>query len=105
VLDEDDGKILSQALTGAGVDNIDYLPSRHQLFVASGKEGVLRVFQVSATGQLKPIASASTSVGGRSVLIDNKGNAFVPDSAGARLVIVRQPQSAHARTVPEGDRQ
>src|SRR5712692_10262283 len=105
VLAEGDGKILSQAPTGAGVDNIDYLPSRHQLFVASGKEGMLRVFQVSATGQLRPIASASTSVGGRSVLIDSKGNAFVPDSAGARLVIVRQPRSAHARAVSESDRQ
>ena len=91
VLADGDGKILSQAPTGAGVDNIDYLPSRHQLFVASGKEGMLRVFQISAEGQLKPIASATTSVGGRSVLIDSKGNAFVPDSAGARLVHIRQP--------------
>src|SRR5713101_2239716 len=91
VLADGDGKILSEAPTGAGVDNIDYLPSRHQLFAASGKEGKLRVFQVSAEGQLKPIASATTSIGSRSALIDSKGNAFVPDSAGARLVHIRQP--------------
>lgn len=87
-----DGSLLAQAQTGAGVDNIDYLPSRRMLYVASGKTSTLSLFQVSDKGALQPVATAETAAGGRVVMVDSKGTAFVPDSAGGRLIVVESPK-------------
>jgi DNA-binding beta-propeller fold protein YncE len=86
-----DGSHLGQAKTGSGVDNIDYLPSRRLLYVASGKTARLMVFRVTTSGSLQAIASAETAPGARVVMVDKQGTAFVPDSAGGQLFMVRSP--------------
>lgn len=85
------GKLVAEAQTGGGVDNPDYLPSRKLLYLASGKTATLHIFQVSEDGGLKPIATAPTASGARVVVVDDKGTAFVADSAGGQLVVVEPP--------------
>ncbi len=83
------GKIVGQLETGAGVDNIDWLAAKKLVYVASSKEGKLTVAQAGADGSLKAIFTATTFVGGRTVLIDSAGNAYIPDSKQGRLVVVK----------------
>jgi len=92
VLSAVNGSILAEAQTGAGVDNIDYLPSQRLLYVASGKTATLTILRVGADGSLQPVATAETAPGARVVLVDGKGTAFIPDSAGGRLLVVERPK-------------
>jgi DNA-binding beta-propeller fold protein YncE len=83
------GRIVGQMNTGPGVDNIDWLPSRHLLYAASGMDGTLTVAEVAAKGSMTPFLSAKTAPGGRSVIVDGAGTAYVPDSKGGRLLVVK----------------
>jgi DNA-binding beta-propeller fold protein YncE len=85
------GKLVSQAPTGDGVDNPDYLPGRQLLYLAGGKTSTLHVLRVSDDGGLTQIATATTAAGGRVVVVDRRGTAFVADSAGGQLVVVEPP--------------
>jgi DNA-binding beta-propeller fold protein YncE len=91
VLSTKTGALLTQVETGAGVDNPDYLPSRRLLYIASGKTSTLSIFAVSPKGALERIATAETAPGCRVVAVDAKGTAFLPDSAGGRLLVVKAP--------------
>jgi DNA-binding beta-propeller fold protein YncE len=91
VLSTRTGALLTQVKTGAGVDNPDYLPSRRLLYIASGKTSTLSIFSVSPKGALEKIASAETAPGCKVVAVDAKGTAFLPDSAGGRLLVVKAP--------------
>ena len=86
------GKIVGQVETGAGVDNIDWQASKKLLYVASRDEGKLTVVQAGADGSLKAVSTAPTFKGGRTVMIDGAGNAYIPDSKGGRLVVVKAAQ-------------
>lgn len=83
------GKIVGQIETGAGVDNIDWNASKKLLYVASREEGKLTVVQAGADGSLKQVSTAPTFKGGRTVMIDGAGNAYIPDSKGGRLFVVK----------------
>jgi DNA-binding beta-propeller fold protein YncE len=86
---DEKGKIIAQLPTGAGLDNIDFLPAKHRLYAASSKDGKLTVAQAAPDGALKVVSTAETVVGGRTVIADAAGNAYIPDSKGGRLVVVR----------------
>ncbi len=79
-----------------GVDNIDYAPKRGLLFVASGLGGTLTVARVGDTGALSAVTSIPTAQGARCVVVAADGTAFVADSAGGRLIVVKPPPLAAA---------
>jgi hypothetical protein len=83
------GRRVGEMKTGPGVDNIDWLPSRHLLYAASGMDGTLTVAAVAANGSMTPFLTAKTTPGGRSVIVDGAGTAYVPDSKGGRLLVVK----------------
>ena len=85
------GKEVGRLKTAGGVDNIDYSAKRGLLFVASGKDGTLTIARVDATGALKAVASSPTAPGARCVVVDGDGTAYVADSAGGRLIVVKPP--------------
>lgn len=87
-----DGQVLDTLAHGGGVDNIDYLPSRHLLYVAEAREALLQIAAVSEAGKLQKFATAKTVKGGRSVFVDADGSAYVPDSPGGRLLVVKLPR-------------
>ena len=89
LLDERDGKVLSELETGGGVDNIDYLPAKKQVYVASGTTGTLSIVEDAADGSLKRAASVPTAPGGRTALVDSDGTVYIPDSKEGRLLVVK----------------
>jgi DNA-binding beta-propeller fold protein YncE len=83
------GKVLAKLKTGAGVDNIDWFPSGHLVYVASGQDGNLTVARAAPDGTLTVVSTTPTVVGGRTVIVDGAGTAYVPDSKGGRLILVK----------------
>jgi DNA-binding beta-propeller fold protein YncE len=86
-----EGKELGRLKTAGGVDNIDYAAKRGLLFIASGLDGTLTVARVNATGALAVVASIPTAKGARCVVVAADGTAYVADSAGGRLMVVKPP--------------
>lgn len=84
-----DGAVLARRETGGGIDNIDYLPSSHLLYVASGKDAKLRVFRVEGEGALTLIQEGPTAEGCRTVVSDDGGVAYVADPRGGGIRILR----------------
>ncbi|HXN42225.1 MAG TPA: SgcJ/EcaC family oxidoreductase [Myxococcaceae bacterium] len=83
------GAQLATATAGTGIDNIDYLPSTKQLFVAAGKSGLLTVFRVDDRGALIQVASEPTTKNARVVVADAKGTAYVADPTGGQIIELR----------------
>jgi hypothetical protein len=93
VLDElHDGATLATIDTGAGVDNIDWLPSRHLLYVAAAKAARLTVSSVDDKGRVAPFAVGASVEGARNGVVDANGNAYVADPANARLLVFASPK-------------
>ena len=87
----DGGKVRGRLTTAGGVDNIDYAPARHAVYVASGRGATLTVAALGDDGSLEPRVRARTAEGARVVVTDAEGTAYVADSAGGRLLVVRVP--------------
>jgi DNA-binding beta-propeller fold protein YncE len=90
-LDAGHGAVLGEIETGAGLDNIDFLPSKHFVYAAAGRAGQLTVAEVSPAGLLRRRAQVAITQGGRTVVVDARGTAYVADSKGGRLIVVRIP--------------
>lgn len=85
------GAILAKAATGAGVDNIDYVESRKELFVASGKDGMLTVFHVGDGGALTTVGTYPTAKGARVVVAHEDGTAVVASPADGSVIVIHRP--------------
>jgi hypothetical protein len=83
------GKQLAALAIGAGVDNIDYLPSQQRLYVGAGKAASFSVVRVDETGRLTIIASVATADRVRNAVADANGNAYLVDPQVPRLLIFR----------------
>jgi DNA-binding beta-propeller fold protein YncE len=83
------GAPLSQLATGAGVDNIDYLDARGQLYIAAGKTGALTVAHVEGKGVLTLVATAPTAPGTRVVVAGRDGTAYVADGRQGRVLMLK----------------
>lgn len=80
------GAPLGQLPTGGGVDNIDYLDAKGQLFLASGKAGTLTIAKVDDKGGLSIVATAPTAPGTRVVVAGRDGAAYVADGKLGRVI-------------------
>jgi hypothetical protein len=83
-----DGKLLSSATTGAGVDIIDYDASRRHLYVPGAESATLTLLGVSAQGQLSVLGAVPTAKGSRCVTTDGNGRVFVGDPHAGRLLVI-----------------
>lgn len=83
-----DGALLASAPVGDGIDNVDYVESRHELFVAASRPAKLAVFRFEGNA-LVPVATATTARGARVVVADDAGTAYVGDPAGGRILVFR----------------
>jgi DNA-binding beta-propeller fold protein YncE len=83
-----DGQLLSQIATGDGVDNIDYLEARHEVFVGAAKAAKLTIAGLDLAGMLSSLAVIPTLPGARNAVVDAEGNAYLTDSAGGRILAV-----------------
>jgi DNA-binding beta-propeller fold protein YncE len=81
-----DGAPLASRAAGAGIDNIDYVEGRRELFVAAGKDGMLTVLRVGDGGTLDVGAITHTTTGARVVVADAEGTAYLIDPRGGRIL-------------------
>jgi DNA-binding beta-propeller fold protein YncE len=80
-----DGKVLSSADTGDGVDDIDYWPATHELFVGAAKTGELTILHVDRDGKLTVAARVPTKVGARNAAAAPGGVIYLAHSGREKL--------------------
>lgn len=88
------GEVLSSVDTGDGVDDIDYAPATHLLYVGAAKEGQLTVAKVDAHGKLEVEAKVPTHAGARNPAVTDKGVVYLAHSSRGGLtdLVVVTPQ-------------
>lgn len=85
------GKPLGQLECGPGLDNIDYDAATRLLYAASGKAARLTVARLGSDGTFTTTERCETAPGARNAVTDGKGNAYIADAQGARLLRARTP--------------
>jgi DNA-binding beta-propeller fold protein YncE len=90
-----DGKILSSIDTGDGVDDIDYSPARHLLYVGAARAATLTIARVDKHGKLTIVEQVPTHAGARNGVVTKNGTVYLAHS-GTELsdLIVVSPQSS-----------
>jgi hypothetical protein len=86
-----DGAPLGKLETGAGVDNIDWLDAKHQLFVGAAKTGKLTIATIDDAGHPTILATGDTPQGSRNPVSDAEGNVYEVDPLGGSLLVFPHP--------------
>ena len=97
VMNVADGRQLSSATAGDGVDIIDYSPKLGHLYFPGGKSATMATFAVSPNGALSLLGTVPTAAGAHCVAADLSGNAYVCDPQKGRLLVFRDPYPAGGR--------
>jgi DNA-binding beta-propeller fold protein YncE len=87
------GEVLSSIDTGAGVDDIDYVPATHRLYVGAARAGKLTVARVDDKGKLSQEAQVATRTGARNPAVTDRGVAYLAHGGGGELVVVTPRES------------
>jgi hypothetical protein len=83
-----DGATLATTDTGGGLDNIDWLESRHLLYAAAAKAGKATILRIDDNGQPTVVATGALPEGSRNGVADATGNAYVTDPVHGRLLVM-----------------
>ena len=75
------GEVLSSIDTGEGVDDIDYAPATHLLYVGAARAGRLTVARVDGSGKLLSLAQVATRPGARNPAVTDRGAVYLAHSA------------------------
>jgi hypothetical protein len=88
-----DGKVLSSVDTGSGVDDIDYAPATHLLYVGAARAGQLTIAKCDPDGKLSTVATVKTPVGARNPAATDAGAVYLAHSAfgGLSGIVVVEP--------------
>lgn len=90
------GKVLSSVDTGDGVDDIDYSPKTHRLYVGAARAGKLTIASDDAAGKLTVVASIPTPAGARNPAVASNGTVYLAHGGGvASSDIVVVSPAAH----------
>jgi len=84
-----DGRIVSKLETGAGVDNLDYLPAKRALYAAAATAATLTVATLDDEGGLHRLASSPTARGARNAVVTDEGVAYVASGLDGTIIVVR----------------
>jgi DNA-binding beta-propeller fold protein YncE len=82
------GAIIGSLDVGEGVDDFDYAPATHMLYVAAAKAATLTVATVAPSGALSLRATVPTKPGARNAVVDARGTVYVPHSRGGELLVL-----------------
>jgi len=74
------GEKLSSINTGDGVDDLNYSPATHTLYVGAAKDARLTVARVDATGKLSQVAVVPTHEGARNGVVTTDGTVYLAHS-------------------------
>ena len=84
-----DGRIVSKFDTGAGVDNIDYLPSTRSLYAAAGSAATITIVILDPKGELTQAGTRGTAKGARNAVVTEEGVAYVADGPEGKVLVVK----------------
>lgn len=82
------GRHVSAAKTGAGVDIIAYNPNLHHLYMPGAKSKTLTVLNVTPAGRLRPDAVYRTAKGAHCVATDDHSKAYVCDPEHGQILVI-----------------
>jgi DNA-binding beta-propeller fold protein YncE len=87
------GEKLSSLDTGDGVDDLNYSPATHTLYVGAAKDARLTVARVDTTGKLSQVAVVQTHEGARNGVVTKDGTVYLAHSQLGKLagVVVVSP--------------
>ncbi len=74
------GEVLSSVDTGDGVDDIDYAPATHLLYVGAARAGQLTIARVDSRGKMAVEARVPTHAGARNPAVTDKGVVYLAHS-------------------------
>jgi DNA-binding beta-propeller fold protein YncE len=74
------GKKLSSINTGDGVDDLNYSPATHMLYVGAAKDARLTMARVDAAGKLSLVAEVPTHEGARNGVVAKNGTVYLAHS-------------------------
>jgi DNA-binding beta-propeller fold protein YncE len=83
-----DGAIIGSVDTGAGVDDLDYIPANHMVYVGAAKDAKLTIASLDAKGALASVVVVPTKPGARNPAAATDGSVYLPNSQGGELVVV-----------------
>ena len=83
-----DGAILGSVETGDGVDDFDYVPSRHTLYIGAARAARLTIASVADNGALAVAATVPTQAGARNGVADARGTMYLAHGKGSELLAV-----------------
>jgi len=79
------GEKLSSIDTGDGVDDLNYSPATHLLYVGAAKDARVTVARVDATGKLSQVAVVPTHEGARNGVVAKDGTIYLAHSQLGKL--------------------
>jgi DNA-binding beta-propeller fold protein YncE len=79
------GQKLSSIDTGDGVDDLNYSPSTHMLYVGAAKDARLTIAHVDANGKLSQVAVVPTHEGARNGVVTKDGTVYLAHSQLGKL--------------------
>jgi DNA-binding beta-propeller fold protein YncE len=87
VLDEA-GKEVGRLAAGDGIDNLEYVPAAHRLYVAAARAGTMTIADLAASGALEQRAVVTTAEGARNPVAVDGGKVYLTDSAHGGVLVV-----------------
>jgi DNA-binding beta-propeller fold protein YncE len=80
-----DGAVLSQVDTGEGVDDMNYSPSTHTLYVGAARAAKLTIAHVDKDGHLSVVAQVPTQAGARNGVVAKDGTVYMAHGGQVQL--------------------
>lgn len=87
-LDLRDGNVVGSIDTGDGVDDFDYAPGDHRVYVGAARAARLTVAALDAKGGLTVIGTVPTRDGARNGVVTGDGRVYLSHAKGSELVVV-----------------
>lgn len=88
VLDLNTGAQLGSASSGSGVDIIAYSSHLRHAYLPGESSATMAIIGISSKGAATVLGTIKTAEGAHCVAADDRGNAYVCDPKGGRLLIV-----------------
>jgi hypothetical protein len=83
-----DGQRLSALGAGDGVDNIDYVESRREIYAGGARSASLTIAQLDDHGRTTRVALVPTAAGARNAVVTDEGTAYLTDSPEGKIFVV-----------------
>ena len=72
-----DGAVLSSVDTGDGVDDLDFAPARHLVYVGAARAAKLTIAWVDGSGKMTVVAQVPTRAGARNGVVAKDGSVYM----------------------------